>query len=121
MRLFEFFTLICSISTFYALCFLKNKRLFLYLLFLASICCVLQYFFEGSRWQFLPRLYSLPLMYIFYKLNKASFIVFQSLFVGFLLSVGFVKKVTKIQDKVVREMLHNNFSYDNNSIPVNSL
>ena len=90
MRLFEFFTLVFSISTFYALCFLKNKRLFLYLLFLASICCVLQYFFEGSRWQFLPILYSLPLMYIFYKINIASFIVFQSLFIGFLLLVGFV-------------------------------
>ena len=29
-------------------------------------------------------------MYVFYKLNKASFIVFQSLFIGFLLLVGFV-------------------------------
>ena len=90
MRLFELFTLIFSTGTFYALCFLKNKRLFLYLLFLASICCVLQYFFEGGRWQFLPILYSLPLMYIFYKLNKASFVAFQSLFIGFFLLVGFV-------------------------------
>ena len=90
MRLFEFFTLIFSVGTFYALCFLKTKRLFLYLLFLASICCILQYFFEGGRWQFLPILYSLPLMYFFYKLNKVSFIAFQSLFIGFLLLVGFV-------------------------------
>ncbi len=90
MRPFEIFTLILSVGAFYALCFSKNKELFLYSLFLASICCVLQYSFEGSRWQFLPILYSLPLMYIFYKSNRASFFAIQSFFIGFLLLVGFI-------------------------------
>ena len=90
MRLFEFFTLIFSIGAFYALYFSNNKKFFLYSLFLGSTCCVLQYYLEGGRWQFLPILYSLPLLYIFHKLNKTSFVAFQSFFIGLLLLVGFV-------------------------------
>ena len=93
MRPFEILTFILASGAFVALITHKQRRTFLYILFFATISSILQYYIEGSRWQFTPIIYSLPLMYIFHKTEKSSTSIFKKtiiiscLFIGLILCV----------------------------------
>ena len=90
MRPFEILTLILATGALVALKTHKKRGAFLYLLFATSLCSILQYYFEGSRWQFTPVIYSLPLMYVFHKTDNKSLSTVKSFFLILMLSFGFV-------------------------------
>ena len=90
MRPFEILTLILAIGALTALKTHKTRKVFLYLLFGTCISSILQYYFEGNRWQFMPIIFSLPLMYIFHKVEKHPLPWIKSLFLVFTLSLGFI-------------------------------
>ena len=94
MRPFEILTLILATGSFVALKTHKKKTIFLYLLFATSLCSILQYYFEGSRWQFTPVIYSLPLMYVFHKMKSRSLSMIKSFFLVFMLFSGFILSLT---------------------------
>ena len=94
MRPFEILTLILATGTFVALKTHKKKTIFLYLLFATSLCSILQYFFEGNRWQFTPIIYSLPLMYVFHKMKSRSLSMIKTFFLVFMLFSGFILSLT---------------------------
>ena len=88
MRPFEILTLILAIGSLIALINYKDRKPFLYTLFGTSLCSILQYFFEGNRWQFMPILYSLPLMYVFHKFQKTHLNIFSKTILIFCLTIG---------------------------------
>jgi len=90
MRPFEILTLIFAVGALTALTTHKNRKTFLYILFGASICSILQYYFEGNRWQFTPIIYSLPLMYVFHKLEHSSIKTIKKIILIVFISVGFI-------------------------------
>ena len=94
MRPFEILTLILATGSFVALKTHQKRKVFLYLLFITSLCSILQYYFEGSRWQFTPITYSLPLMYIFHKVSNQSLTPLKSSFLIFMLVSGFILSST---------------------------
>ena len=94
MRSFEILTLILATGSFVALKTHPKRKVFLYLLFITSLCSILQYYFEGSRWQFTPVTYSLPLMYVFHKVNNQSLTPLKSSFLIFMLISGFILSST---------------------------
>ena len=70
MRTFEILTLIATFFTLVALATEKQRKIFLNILFLATMSAIAQYYIEGLRWQFFPALYLLPIIYISYKYHK---------------------------------------------------
>ena len=94
MRPFEILTLILATGSFVALKTHQKRKVFLYLLFTTSLCSILQYYFEGIRWQFIPVTYSLPLMYVFHKVNSQSLSTLKSSFLIFMLVFGFILSST---------------------------
>ena len=67
MKSFEIITILLTAGSLLSLFFYRNKGPFLYLLFLAAIAAIVQYFFDGLRWQMLATIYILPAMFITYK------------------------------------------------------
>ena len=70
MRPFEILTLIVIAGTLTALFTHKERKIFLYLLFTSIGAMLIQFFFEGQRWQFAPAIYLLPALYIFHRFQK---------------------------------------------------
>ena len=67
MKSFEIITILLTAGSLLSLFFYRSKGLFLYLLFLAAIAAIVQYFSGGLRWQMLATIYILPAMFITYK------------------------------------------------------
>ena len=67
MKSFEIITILLTAGSLLSLFFYRSKGPFLYLLFLAAIAAIVQYFSDGLRWQMLATIYILPAMFITYK------------------------------------------------------
>ena len=67
MKSFEIITILLTAGSLLSLFFYRSKGPFLYLLFLAAIAAIVQYFSDGLRWQMLAAIYILPAMFIAYK------------------------------------------------------
>ena len=67
MKPFEIITIFLTAGSLLSLFSFRKKRPFLYLLFLAAISAIVQYFTDGLRWQMLAAIYILPAMFITYK------------------------------------------------------
>ena len=67
MKPFEIITIFLTAGSLLSLFFYRSKGPFLYLLFLAAIAAIVQYFSDGLRWQMLATIYILPAMFITYK------------------------------------------------------
>ena len=67
MKPFEIITIFLTAGSLVSLFSFRNKRPFLYLLFLAAVSAIVQYFTDGLRWQMLAAIYILPAMFITYK------------------------------------------------------
>ena len=67
MKSFEIITILLTSGSLLSLFFYRSKGPFLYLLFLAAIAAIVQYFSDGLRWQMLATIYILPVMFITYK------------------------------------------------------
>ena len=67
MKSFEIITILLTAGSLLSLFFYRSKGPFLYLLFLAAIAAIVQYFSDGLRWQMLAAIYILPAMFITYK------------------------------------------------------
>ena len=67
MKSFEIITILLTSGSLLSLFFYRSKGPFLYLLFLAAIAAIVQYFSDGLRWQMLATIYILPAMFITYK------------------------------------------------------
>ena len=67
MKSFEIITILLTAGSLLSLFFYRSKGPFLYLLFLATIAAIVQYFSDGLRWQMLAAIYILPAMFITYK------------------------------------------------------
>ena len=67
MKSFEIITILLTAGSLLSLFFYRSKGPFLYLLFLAAIAAIVQYFSDGLRWQMLAAIYILPAVFITYK------------------------------------------------------
>ena len=72
MKPFEIITIFFTAVSLLSLFSIRSKRPFLYLLFLAAISAIVQYFTDGLRWQMLAAIYMLPAMFITYKYRAVN-------------------------------------------------
>ena len=70
---FEIITLLLTAGSLISLLMDKDRNSFLYLLFSSAVGLILQYSLEGIRWQLLPTVYLLPIIFIVYKIKKVNF------------------------------------------------
>tara|TARA_B100002051_G_scaffold32539_1_gene25421 strand:- start:288 stop:1655 length:1368 start_codon:yes stop_codon:yes gene_type:complete len=86
MKPFEIITIFLAAGSLLSLFFFVSKRPFLYLLFLAAIAAIVQYFSDGLRWQMLAAIYIMPAMFITYKYKAVNRFTGTILGVWFLIS-----------------------------------
>ena len=86
MKPFEIITIFLAAGSLLSLFFFVSKRPFLYLLFLAAIAAIVQYFSDGLRWQMLAAIYIMPAMFITYKYEVVNRFTRTILGVWFLIS-----------------------------------
>ena len=86
MKPFEIITILLAAGSLLCLFFYKDKRPFLYLLFLAATSAIVQHFTDGLRWQMLATIYILPAIFITYKYKVVNRFTGTILGVWFLIS-----------------------------------
>lgn len=70
MQTLEIFILLFLTLSILSLIAYKKNRASIYFLFIAIIITILQFFNDGLRWQLLPAVYLLPIVFFIYKLHQ---------------------------------------------------
>ena len=73
MHPFEIITILLAAGSLSSLLINQDRTSFLYLLFSSVVVLILQYSLEGIRWQLIPTVYLLLVMFIVYKIKRVNY------------------------------------------------